>query len=217
MGQNISPQAATAREQARAPDGKFGAQPHDRVDGIELGAAPADGDWSIPEPASQRRAKQAASMIEDAQNERAMVLLAQQIRSEHPDAEHFLLIHQVDGTYHCVDAVVLGGADDGQRFYSDIDDDAIGQLYGPRAVEAPPLPGLEVAYEEGSDLELEWKDAIYEGKNPIGIWGIDEVASHQVDEGAQRRSKLAAKQEMLRAIAALDEELGEDAVADSSR
>lgn len=39
MSKIISLQAARAREQARAADGKFGAQPHDKADGIELGQA----------------------------------------------------------------------------------------------------------------------------------------------------------------------------------
>lgn len=38
----ISAQSVTAREQARSSDGKFGAQPHDRADGIDL-APPAAG------------------------------------------------------------------------------------------------------------------------------------------------------------------------------
>lgn len=38
MSQNVSPQAAIAREQARSSDGKFGAQPHDKADGVDLEA-----------------------------------------------------------------------------------------------------------------------------------------------------------------------------------
>lgn len=37
MSQNISARAASAREQARSSDGKFGVQPHDRADDIDLG------------------------------------------------------------------------------------------------------------------------------------------------------------------------------------
>lgn len=36
MSQNISGRAATAREQARRKDGKFGDQPHDKAEGIDL-------------------------------------------------------------------------------------------------------------------------------------------------------------------------------------